>query len=413
MHTRRPSRLALAILAAACVGTAQAECDIDAGSVRLLSNDFEALHVVADRAETCAGGAVTFTRNQTTEHKTLQVPALTVNPASYTVAVIANNSIVPLLNDNLVRPLDELVEKYGQDLQEGQLIRIGGEIMAIAFMANSQHLYYRADLLEQAGLEVPTSYEDMLSNAEALREAGVIDTPLAATNKPGWDLAAEFVNMYLGLEGEFFAPGSAEAAIANDKGVKALETMKAMTDFMDPDFLTFDTNEIKPYWESSDVAMMNGWGSRASAFIDPEEAPADTAEQTAFASAPTVGGGSVPAAALWWDGFSIAKNISDEDAEASFQAMMHALSPEVLEEHSDVAVWLIDGYEPTPAAAGVFATIEAGAKPYPMLPYMGLLHTALGDNLSEFLQGRESAEQALADVTDAYNASAREGGFLQ
>ena len=46
--------------------------------------------------------------------------------------------------------------------------------------------------------------------------------------------------------------------------------MKAMTDYMDPDYLTFDTNEVKPYWEAGEVALMNGWGSRASAFIDPE-----------------------------------------------------------------------------------------------------------------------------------------------
>ncbi len=48
-----------------------------------------------------------------------------------------------------------------------------------------------------------------------------------------------------------------------------------------------------------------------------------------------------------------------------------------------------------------------------MLPYMGLLHTALSDNLIEFLQGKESAEQALADVTQAYTTAAKEGGFLQ
>lgn len=47
-----------------------------------------------------------------------------------------------------------------------------------------------------------------------------------------------------------------------------------------------------------------------------------------------------------------------------------------------------------------------------MLPYMGLLHTAIGNNLTEFLQGTESAEQALADVTAAYNTAATEAGFL-
>ena len=47
-----------------------------------------------------------------------------------------------------------------------------------------------------------------------------------------------------------------------------------------------------------------------------------------------------------------------------------------------------------------------------MVPYMGLLHTALGDELAEFMQGQESAKQALADVTRAYNTAAKEGGFL-
>jgi hypothetical protein len=41
------------------------------------------------------------------------------------------------------------------------------------------------------------------------------------------------------------------------------------------------------------------------------------------------------------------------------------------------------------------------------------MHSALGDNLAEFLQGSESAEQALADVVAAYTTSAKEKGFLQ
>ena len=400
----------LAALAAAAAPAAADECDIESGSVRILSNDFEALHVVADRAEECAGDGVTVSRDQTEKHKELQVPALSVNPANYTVAVVANNSIVPLLNEDLIRPLDEYVEKYGQNLNDGQIIRLNGQVMAIAFMANSQHLYYRTDLAGDAG--PPGSYEEIVERAEALVESGELERPLAANFKPGWDLAAEFVNMYSGLGGEFFEPGSAAAAIENDKGVQALEMMKTMSELMDVDFLTYDTNEVKPVWESGQVAYMNGWGSRAGAFIDTEGDAPEIAAETAFAAAPTVGGGDIPAATLWWDGFTIARNVSDEDAEASFRAMMHALSPELLEEHADAAVWLIDGYEPTPAAQGVFATIEAGARPYPMLPYMGLLHTALGDNLAEFLQGSESAEQALKDVTSAYTSSARQQGFL-
>ncbi|MET0741742.1 MAG: sugar ABC transporter substrate-binding protein, partial [Microvirga sp.] len=88
-----------ALLASAAL--AQADCGIPAGSVRILSNDFEALHVVARTAEECASPTVKVTKNQTTEHKNIQVAALTTNPATYTVAMIANGSIVPLLNAGL------------------------------------------------------------------------------------------------------------------------------------------------------------------------------------------------------------------------------------------------------------------------------------------------------------------------
>ena len=86
--------------------------------------------------------------------------------------------------------------------------------------------------------------------------------------------------------------------------------------------------------------------------------------------------------------------------------------PETAKAHPTEAAWLIAGYEPTPASQGVIETLKAGGKPYPMVPTMGLLHTALGDNLIEYLQGRESADQALADATKAYETSAKEAGFI-
>ena len=402
-------------LAALLVGnTAFAECVIEgAGSVRILSNDVEALRIVNDVAASCANADVTVTANATAEHKNIQGPALTVNPAEYTVAVVANNSIVPLLNEDLIRPLDDLVAKYGASLQPNQLIKIDGKVMAIAFMGNGQHLFYRKDILEKAGVGVPTSYEDLLAAAQKIKDAGLMEYPLAASDKPGWDLAAEFVNMYLGTGGEFFTPGSAELAIDNDNGRKVLETMRAMTTFMNPDYLTYDANELNKLWDAGSVAMMNQWGSLAGAATDPAKANPEIAANTGFAAAPTIGGGTVPAAALWWDGFTIAKNISDEDAAVSFQAMVKGISPETVAANPTAATWLVAGFEPGPAAVGVIGNATGGARAYPMVPYMGLLHTALSAELADFIAGKEEADQALADVKAAYDAAAKEGGFLK
>lgn len=399
-----------ALIAAASL--ASAECGIEAGSVRILSNDFDALAAIAEAASTCASDTVEVTSNRTEEHKNIQVPALTINPATYTVAVVATNSIVPLMNDDLIRPLDDLVAKYGEQLSESQLIRVDGKVMAIAFMANAQHLFYREDVLAENGIEVPTTFAEMMAAAETLRANGVMQDPLSSSFMPGWNVAAEFVNTYLSTGNDFFAPGSAELAIDNEDGIAVLETLKAMTEYMSQDWATYDSNSQKPVWEAGEVALSISWGSRAGAYIGADSPAPDIAAVTKFAAAPALGDSTIPGAALWWDGFTIAKNISDEDAEASFRAMMVGISPEMMEANRDAAVWLIKGYEPTDAATGVIADLQGGARPYPMLPYMGLLHTALGDNLAEFLQGSESAEQAMADITAAYNTAATEAGFL-
>jgi len=396
-------------------GTSWAACSVDgAGSVRILSNDFEALRAVAAAASECASGTVTVSANATAEHKNIQGPALSANPAEYTVAVVANNSIVPLLTDGLIRPLDDLVAKYGASLAPNQLVKIDGKVMAIAFMGNGQHLFYRKDILQEAGISAPpASWEEVLAQAQIIKDKGLLDYPLAASQKPGWDLAAEFVNLYLGTGGDFFAPGSAELAIDNDNGRKVLEIMRAVTTFENPDYLTYNANELNKLWDSGKVAFMNQWGSLAGAAIDPAKANPDVAGNTGFAAAPSVNGGSIPSAALWWDGFTIAANISDEDAAASFQAMVHGIGPEMMAANADAATWLIAGFTPGPAASGVIANAQGGARAYPMVPYMGLLHTALSSELADFIAGKEDADQALADVKAAYHAAAKEGGFLQ
>ena len=38
--------------------------------------------------------------------------------------------------------------------------------MAIAFMANSQHMYYRTDILEKSGVDgIPATYDEVISAA--------------------------------------------------------------------------------------------------------------------------------------------------------------------------------------------------------------------------------------------------------
>ncbi len=394
--------------------TALAGCGLSEGRVSIVGNEFPAIQTVAKGAEACAGGGVEVKANLTADHQKINLAGMQGNPAEYTSAVIANSSIVALINEDVIRPLDDLVAAYGTDIPKKQLITIDGKVMAVAFMANAQHLVYRKDVLEQIGVAPPKTYEELLAAAAMIREKGIMANPVGGAYAAGWNLGEEFVNMYLGEGGDFFKPGTAEVAINNAQGVAALKVMKSLTEYMNPDFLTQDSNATSAEWEAGNVALMNMWGSRTGVLMDSEGSAPVVYENTMVGGPMTVGGGSKPASTLWWDGWTVAKNIPDADAKATFVAMKNGISPSILnDETMGQAVWMIDGYTPAPVNAGVFAAIEMGTSPYPMLPYMGLLHTALGDNLADFLQGKESAEQALSDVEAAYSAAAREKGFLK
>lgn len=406
-------KMTLAVTLALSANVAFANCGDIAGKVSIIGNEFPAIQTVAKGAGECAGEGVIFTSNLTADHQKINLAGMQGNPAEYTTAIIANSSIIALMNDDVIRPLDDLIAEHGADIPKSNLITIDGKVMAVAFMANAQHLAYRKDILAEIGVEPPKTYEELLAAAKMIREKGIMENPVGGAYKAGWNLAQEFVNMYIGHGGEFYKPGSAEVAINNPQGVATLEMMKALTGYMNPDFLTHDSNATNAEFEAGNTALMNMWGSRIGVLMDDEGAEEVVYSNVAVAGPMTVGGGTTPATTLWWDGWTVAKNTSDENAKATFIAMKNGTSPGILNEDTmGQAVWMIEGYTPAPVNDGVFASIKAGAKPYPMLPYHGLLHTALGDNLSDYLQGKESAEQALADTEAAYTTAAKEKGFL-
>ena len=386
-------------------------CEINA-RVSVVGNEFPAIQTVGAGAAACTGAEVST--NLTADHQKINVPGMQGNPAEYTSAIVANSSIVALMNEDVIRPLDDLVAKHGGELQSSQLIKINGKIMAVAFMANAQHLMYRKDVLADLGISVPKTYEEMLAAAEKIRSSGKMQNPVGGAYAAGWNLAQEFNNMFLGYGGSHFEAGTANPSVNSEAGINALNMMKSLSGYMNPDFLTHDSNATNAEYRAGNIALLNMWGSRASSQTTAEGVTDAVKNGHAIAGPMTVGGGSTAASTLWWDGWTVAKNISDAEAEATFIAMMNGINPSMMNDENirTQAVWLIDGYKPTDAAVGVFEAAKMGTTPYPMLPYMGLLHTALGAELPDFMQGKESAEQALADVEAAYVAAAKEKGYL-
>jgi hypothetical protein len=343
------------------------------------------------------------------EFRTKQPAAFAANPSLYQIGGVSNGTLVPLLNAGTIRPLDALVAKYGQNLAPNQLIKIDGKVMAIAMDVNAQHLMYRADILAELGIAVPTTWDEVLTAAEKIKASGKLATPLGATMKPGFDLAQEFVNMFLGFGGSFTKPDNTPS-VNNEAGLKTLAMLKKITAYLDPEYLVSESTFVQKQFQQGKIAMANLWGTRAAALDDPKES--QVIGKTALAAAPAAMG-SKPATTLWWDGIVIAKNITDAQADAAFRLAVQGLSARTVAAAPGAAVWLIKGYVPGKYAKGSIDSANAGAPPYPSTTVMGLMSSAIGERTADFLTGKKTAEATLADIEAAYLTRAREQGLVK
>jgi len=382
-----------------------AACDFKPSiKVSLLANSFAAWKAVSDAMGECGN----FEAELDAEFRKKQPDAFAANPSLYQLGGVSNGTIQPLLSAGTIRPLDDLVAKYGKDLQPNQLIRINGQIMAIATMVNNQHLMYREDIFKSLGLEVPTTYYELLTAADKVAASGQVQYALGGTYKAGWNLAEEFVNMYMGMGGDFF--DGSKPTLNNAMGVRTLEMMRNLTHYMDPEYLVADSTYVQQQFQQGKIAMAVLWATRAAAMDDAKES--QVVGKVKMAAAPSPVSGALPASTLWWDGVVLAKNMTDQQADEAFQLLMEGIDREMVTNNNDAAVWLINGYKPGPMAMGAAETAENGALPYPNGIEMGLMHTALGNNVADFLTGKETAEQTLLDIEAEYTTAAKEKGLL-
>ncbi|MBD9650105.1 extracellular solute-binding protein [Ensifer sp. ENS09] len=373
--------------------------------LKSLTAGFEAWKAVTSTMAECGN----FKAELDQEFAQKQVAAFSAQPSLYQIGGVANETLVPVLQEGLIRPLDDLVAKYGQNLNTNQLIKVDGKIVAIAMMVNAQHLMYREDIFKNLDIALPKTYDEVLSAAKKIKEAGVVPYPLGGTYKTGWNLGEEFVNMYLGFGGKFFNADNTPS-INNDSGVKALEMMKALTEYMDPEYLVSDSTTVQQQFQQEKIAMANLWASRAAAMDDPKESK--VVGKIAMAAAPAATPGGKPATTIWWDGVTIASHITDDEADAAFRLAMEGLKAEMVKANNDAAVWLVKGYEPGRLSRGAFASAETGAPSYPASTALGIMHTALGNHIADFLTGKDTVEETLKDIEGEYLTAAKEKGLV-
>lgn len=349
----------------------------------------------------------------------MRLAASSTAASPYDIIHGSNNFINEMAAQGWLLPLNDLIEQYSEQYDLGDMdesvyaaVAQDGNIYGVPVVINTQFFYYNTEILEQAGIEAPQTYEDVIAACEAMdSDALNIEFPFAMVLSAGWAWQLEWVNMYLAYGGEMLDENNMPV-FNNETGVAALELMTAVVDAcMGEEGLLLSTDDLQAGIANGSIAMGHMWASRA-AMMDDEElsdvvgviefAPAlyPTAEQT-------LRGG------IAWADYLAIPATSEVYKDLLFQIIMQAADLDSQTRAAELGLVPRNAAEsaaPRYAAAALQTIAEGGAAS--TNPAQAVLNTALGQFLPLVATGELTPQEALDAAAELYVTEATAQGFI-
>ncbi|MFN2305310.1 MAG: ABC transporter substrate-binding protein [Anaerolineales bacterium] len=173
---------------------------------------------------------------------------------------------------NGIVPLDDVIDSLGRDDFVGSYLDAmskDGQVWAVPDWALHQEVWYRKDLFDEQGLEIPKSWDELLSAAEALTQDtdgdGEIDIYGFAVPMGRVQVAAQTFFQILYSAGAYiFDPDTGEYVFDDDRET-AVQAMQFMIDLYKaaspPASIEWSWGDFRTAYVEGNVAMTNEWGA--------------------------------------------------------------------------------------------------------------------------------------------------------
>jgi ABC-type glycerol-3-phosphate transport system substrate-binding protein len=317
-------------------------------------------------------------------------------------------------------PLNDLVDKYYDEYNLGDIpekawegVTIDGQIYGVPIIGNTLHLIYRQDVLDELGIAVPDTYDEVI---EACNTIGLdnpdYDVPFTINLSAGWAWEIEFFQMLRAFGGDFLDDENMPT-FNDEAGVKAVEKLMEVADAcMVPDGMTFSIDDSEIGMQLGTVPMVNIWASRAANMTDPERT--DLGDVIAYAPAPRGEAGSPRAGSAWNDYYMIPTNTTN-DPDLIFRVIMEAADERSQRDAAEIGIptRLAVAEYGGPYLPAVGQTIAEGIGIYDKNPAVGIVRAKLGEFLPLVGSGELTAQEALDAAAEAYIEEATAQGFIQ
>ena len=320
-------------------------------------------------------------------------------------------------------PVDDLGADYGyEDIFD--VVRRGlsyqHRMYAAPFYAESTFTYYRKDLFQKAGLEMPLQprYDQIRQFAQKLHDPGHDVYGICLRGEPGWGQNIAYISTLVHTFGGRWMDLDWKPQLTSPAWIEAVSFyVDLLRSYVPPGATTDGYNENRALFANGNCSMWVDATSAASYFLDPSQSRVATT--TGFAKAPIA---HVPNGAAWVWSWGLAIPTSCKRTAAAKQFIKWATSRSYIAAVGKRFGWLWvppgsrkSTYDnPEYERAAPFAPLVREAilsadytnpsalpVPYVGIQYVGIpefqaIGTEVGQEISAALAGRATVEQALA-----------------
>lgn len=343
-----------------------------------------------------------------------------------------------LMEKTVVQPLNSVIEDTRYNASDFHTAawkgsRYGTRQLGLPIQPTTELLFYRTDLLAEAGIQVPATAEDILVAAKTLHGAypgvsGIVmnygrGTPVAHTfvqtladfgqpviNLP--KIADEFDTS--DITGEHFRPMIDTAA-----GRQTAEYLLALREYSHPESLKCNWDRRIAIFAAGNAAMTYGWSVRAAAFELKQQAPAHG--KVDFIVHPPAEG-QRPVSPIGGFSLAIPTRLKSHRVQAAWKVMEFLTRPEMMK-------WYVqNGNLTSPrfstsadpevqSFSKIIGRVDAMERrgdiqnwPRPPVPEFASILNVLGEKIHDMLKGRASVSEALNSAQSATDKMMRENG---
>lgn len=337
----------------------------------------------------------------------------------YNIVQMANPTLVEYADLGFMLPLNDLIDKYRDEYNLDDISQVAwdgatfeGNIYGVPSAGNTKHLAYRTDLFEQYGLEVPTTWDEVIAACAVLADEESIDIPFTMNLHAGWAWELQFRNSARIFGMPAYVNDDNTPAFNGPEGVAGAELIKKVVDAcMGEEGITYSIDDSEVGMETGGLAFVHIWASRGAPMHDPEKS--DFVDQIAFAPAVSNEPGGMLTGGAWNDFYGIPAT-STVDADLAFRVIMESLDAEsqaIAAEYGIITRLSVTQLVPNGEAAAISLANGTGA--YSKNPAGSLAQAALIEFLPLIGTGEMTAQEALDAAAESYIAEATAQGFLE